>query len=221
MSEGEITRIQEEIISCKKCSRLVKYREEVAKVKIRRFSDQTYWGRPVPSWGDPKASLMIIGLAPAAHGGNRTGRIFTGDRSGDWLFRGLYEVGLASKPFSLSKDDGQEVRSVYITAVAHCAPPKNRLTAEEIENCSDYLLREIRSLNSARAYLALGRVAFTQMRRLLKLEGEFYHGAVIRTGERALIASYHPSAQNTLTRRLTWEMWISVLRRAKELAGLA
>src|SRR5262245_32687682 len=152
--------LQDQIITCCLCPRLVEWREQVAREKVRRFADQEYWGKPVPSFGDPEARLLIIGLAPAAHGGNRTGRIFTGDRSGDWLFRAVHKAGFANQPVSVDRSDGLRLRDCYVTAAVRCAPPLNKPLPQEIANCGPYLLRELELLKHVRVIIALGRLAF-------------------------------------------------------------
>ena len=209
------------------------WREETARVKRAAFRDEEYWGRPVPGYGDPKARLVVLGLAPAAHGANRTGRMFTGDGprgAGDFLMAALYRAGLASLPRSERRDDGLTLRGVYLTAVVRCAPPKNRPTREEIENCLPFLVEELRILSELRAVLALGRIAFSGYLAALERLGVelpqprplFSHGAVYTFGKEVpvLVASYHPSRQNTQTGRLTREMFDAALGRARALAGL-
>jgi len=230
----ELERLQQEVISCTRCPRLVHYREKVAREKRRMYRDQEYWGRPLPGFGDPNAELLILGLAPAAHGGNRTGRMFTGDRSGDFLYRGLYEAGFANQPESISRNDGLKLRGCYVTASLRCAPPANKPTPEELRQCRPYLIRESQLLKQVRAVLALGRVAFDTYLRLIyeglwqtadsteRLVSElpprsalrFAHGAcyALPGGLPRLFASYHPSQQNTQTGKLTPEMFQNVLR---------
>ena len=215
--------LQRRIIACGRCPRLVAHRERVAWEKVKRYRDQEYWGKPIPSFGDPQARLLIIGLAPAAHGGNRTGRIFTGDRSGDWLYGALYEAGFANQPTSLHKNDGLVLRNCYITAAVHCAPPDNKPTPEEFSACRPYLLQELTLLRRVRVVVALGQIAFTSYlsaRRELGLAlssplPRFGHGVTAFLGDVTLIGSYHPSQQNTFTGRLTREMFASVFQRAK------
>jgi uracil-DNA glycosylase family 4 len=217
--------IQEEIIQCRKCPRLVNHRELIARKKRRQYMDWTYWGRPVPSFGDPEARLLLIGLAPAAHGGNRTGRIFTGDRSGDWLFRVLHETGFANQPISTHRGDGLALKDCYITAIVHCAPPDNKPARDEIINCRAYLIEEITMLRQVRVVMALGRIAFDHYLDACQALGwprpsprpRFGHGKVYQLFGITLIASYHPSQQNTLTGRLTRQMLKSVFIKAREL----
>lgn len=215
-AEAALRELAERVIHCERCPRLRAYCEEVARVKRRAYREWSYWGRPLPGFGDPHATLLIIGLAPAAHGGNRTGRMFTGDGSGDWLMRALYTVGLANKPVSVSRDDGLKLRSTYITAVVRCAPPGNKPLRMEIENCSSYLSEELRLLRDVRLVLTLGRVAFdTYLGHVTLSEGRrpvFKHRALYDLGRNQpyLMASYHPSRQNTLTGRLKWVDWMDI-----------
>lgn len=214
--------LEEEIISCRKCPRLVAWREEVARTKRRAYRDWEYWGKPVPGFGDYNARVLIVGLAPGAHGANRTGRMFTGDGSGDFLYPALYRAGFANQPQSTHRGDGLELHDVFITAVARCVPPKNKPTAQEIATCIPYMWREIELLPNLRVIVALGRIAFDWTLRLYREHGyeiprlKFQHGAVYPLGERlpTLVASYHPSRQNTQTGRLTQEMfdriWLTV-----------
>jgi uracil-DNA glycosylase family 4 len=227
-SSDSITRLQAEMIACSRCSRLVAWREQVAGEKVRRFAGDDYWGKPVPGFGDPDARLLVVGLAPAAHGGNRTGRIFTGDRSGDWLYRALHRAGFANQPTSVHRRDGLKLRDCYITAVIHCAPPANKPTRDEIENCRPFLIREAALLSRLRVVVALGRLAFDATIALMGLEEGssaarvrkpvFAHGgeAELRGGI-TLIASFHPSQQNTFTGRLTEPMLDQVFERAREI----
>ena len=216
-----------EIVTCRRCPRLVDWRERVAVDKRAAFADQEYWGRPLPGFGDPAASVMIVGLAPAAHGGNRTGRIFTGDRSGDFLFEAAHACGMANQPTSVHRDDGLEVTGVYIGAVNRCCPPSNRPTPEERDNCLPYLVRELRLLDRLRAIVALGSFAWDGTLRAIATLGvpppkprpRFGHGAEAEVGPYRLIGSFHPSQQNTFTGKLTQEMLRAVLRRAAEVAA--
>lgn len=208
------------VINCRLCPRLVKYREDVAKKKVRRYIDWDYWGKPLPGWGDPDAGLLIVGLAPAAHGGNRTGRMFTGDSSGDWLIKALYETGFANQPYSFSRDDGLALKDCYITAVARCAPPKNKPSRDELLNCQRYLIEELRILDNVRIILCLGRISFRWTFKALERlyphinysEYVFRHGArySLEGTPYKLFVSYHPSRQNTQTGRLSWDMWIKI-----------
>ncbi len=207
-----------EISECKKCPRLVAWREKTAKEKVKRFSDFDYWGKPVPSFGDKNARLLIVGLAPAAHGANRTGRMFTGDRSGDWLYEALWKFGFASQPKSLHRNDGMKLSNCYITAILHCAPPKNKPLAEEIKNCLPFLAEEIQTMKNLKILLTLGQIAYTHTSKILGIKKEkFKHGLEIPLENKILLTSYHPSQQNTFTKRLTREMWYSVFARIREI----
>jgi uracil-DNA glycosylase family 4 len=215
--------LNERIINCRCCPRLVAYRAKVAREKRRAFMSWEYWGKPVPGFGDPEAELLILGLAPAAHGANRTGRMFTGDRSGDFLCSALHEVGIANQPSSTSRDDGLVLKGAFITAIVRCAPPKNKPTRQEIRNCSEYLKMELSLLPKLKSVLALGKIAFDAYLGILQEDGvinsrapyRFTHGASYNF-ERplpALHASYHPSQQNTFTGRLTKEAFLNVLKK--------
>ncbi len=203
------------------------WREEAAANPPRRFAGQRYWARPVPAFGDPSARILMVGLAPAAHGGNRTGRIFTGDESGNFLFAALHAVGLANQPTSVSRDDGLALSGMLLSAAVRCAPPDNRPTPSEFENCREYLAREAATIAKPRVFVALGALAFDACLRVLAQEGgslprprpRFAHGAVIRIGDDRIVCTYHPSQQNTFTGKLTQRMLREVLRRAKRLAG--
>lgn len=195
------------IVGCRLCPRLVEWRESVARVKRLAFKDQEYWGRPLPNFGDPDAKRLIVGLAPAAHGGNRTGRIFTGDRSGDWLFRALFKAGVANQAESIARDDGLTLAGVLITAVNHCAPPANKLLPDEILNCRPYFVELIES-RTWKSMLCLGSLAWQQAHRVLGVKAvPFAHGAIHRIPNGpVVVASYHPSQQNTFTGKLTEQM---------------
>ena len=216
--------LNEEIIACRKCPRLVKYREKVAREKRRAYRECEYWGKPVPGFGDPQAQLLILGLAPAAHGGNRTGRMFTGDRSGDFLYSALHKAGFANQATSLHRDDGLQLKNAYISATCRCAPPENKPLPREISNCQGYLEREIEILKP-RAILALGKIAWDGYLEILKQRGviasralyRFAHGAEaeVAPGTPRLFGVYHPSQQNTQTGRVTAAMYVSVLRRIR------
>lgn len=216
--------LQEDIIACERCPRLRAYCLEVARVKRAAFRDWEYWGRPVPNMGDPDGRLLIIGLAPAAHGANRTGRMFTGDRSGDFLFRALHETGFANQPESHDAEDGLRLTDIAITATAHCAPPDNMPLPEEIANCSEYLRRTFESMRNLQGVIALGKIGFDAAVRFYLERGwiankrglRFAHGA-LHTFENApfILCTYHPSQQNTFTGRLTMEMLVEVFRRGK------
>jgi uracil-DNA glycosylase family 4 len=218
--------IEAEVISCRACPRLVEWRERVAREKRAAFATQTYWGRPVPGFGDPHAGVLIIGLAPAAHGGNRTGRIFTGDRSGDWLFASLHRCGFASQPTSVHRDDGLRLTNAYVAAAVRCAPPDNKPTPAERDRCSTYLEREMQALREVRCVVALGSYAWDSALRVHVALGRdrprpkprFGHGAEADLGDYVLLGSFHPSQQNTFTGRLTEEMLDAVFRRAADIA---
>jgi uracil-DNA glycosylase len=214
--------LEREIVACRACPRLVAWREEVAATRRAAYRDEEYWGRPVPGFGDPSASILILGLAPAAHGGNRTGRIFTGDRSGDWLYGSLYRTGLANQPTSTRRDDGLHLQNVWVTASVRCAPPANRPTPTERDRCFPYLLRELALLASVRVVVALGQFAYDVACRALGItrRPRFGHGveAVAHDG-RVVICSYHPSQQNTFTGKLTEPMLDAVFLRALKLAA--
>ncbi|HUF47529.1 MAG TPA: uracil-DNA glycosylase [Vicinamibacterales bacterium] len=211
-----------EVVVCRKCPRLVAWREHVAQTKRPAYRDWTYWGRPVPGFGDPDARLMVVGLAPAAHGGNRTGRVFTGDRSGDWLYRALYRAGFASQPTSTHRDDGLALDGAYVTAVVRCAPPGNHPAVDERDNCRPYLERELRLLAQVQVFVCLGSYAYENLGRLLSMvrRPPFGHGLEVPLPDgRVVLCSFHPSQQNTFTGRLTEPMLDAVLSRAAELAG--
>jgi uracil-DNA glycosylase family 4 len=216
--------LRREVIRCRRCPRLVTYRELVAFQKVRRFAHEDYWGKPVPGFGDWSARLLVVGLAPAAHGGNRTGRIFTGDRSGDWLYEALHSYGFASCPRSVSRDDGLELRDAYVTAVVRCAPPDNKPSGEEEDSCRRFLVRELEGLARIRVVVALGKIAFDGFLAAFKELGrevgrprpKFFHGSEDRLEPNlSLLGSYHPSQQNTFTGRLTRSMFHGVFRTAR------
>jgi uracil-DNA glycosylase family 4 len=208
VNDAVLEELDSEIISCRLCPRLVAWREAIAAEKRKSFQDWTYWGKPVPNFGDPQADRLIVGLAPAAHGANRTGRMFTGDRSGDWLYRALYKAGVASQAEANSMDDGLTLTGVLITATAHCAPPDNKPTTDEIENCRPYLTRILES-RSWKCILCLGGIAWNHVLRTLGEKGrpKFGHGTTYKSSAGpVLVGCYHPSQQNTFTGRLTEEM---------------
>ncbi len=226
MSARDLERITAEIVGCRSCPRLVEWRERVAREKTVRFADQTYWGRPVPGFGDPAAGILVVGLAPAAHGGNRTGRIFTGDRSGDFLFGSLHRAGLTNQPTSASRDDGLRLIRTYLSAVNRCAPPGNRPTPAERDACLPFLEREIAALGRLRVLVALGAFAWDGALRALSALGHptrprprFGHASEAKVGPFVLLGSYHPSQQNTFTGKLTPQMLDDVFERAAALAG--
>jgi uracil-DNA glycosylase family 4 len=217
-----------EIVDCRRCPRLVEWRERVGRDKVARFRDETYWARPVPGFGDPDARILLLGLAPAAHGGNRTGRVFTGDASGDFLFAALHAVGLASQPASRRADDGLRLSDTYITAAVRCAPPANKPTVEERDTCAPWLALEMGLLEHVRVIVALGSFGWDAALRVLAEQGHvirpkprFGHGAEIGIGPYRLLGTYHPSQQNTFTGKLTQPMLQAVLRHARELAEAA
>jgi uracil-DNA glycosylase family 4 len=204
------------------CARLVSWREQVARERRAAFADQEYWGRPVPGFGDPEARVCVIGLAPAAHGGNRTGRVFTGDRSGDWLYAALWRAGFANQPTSVAVSDGLKLRGVYVTATVRCAPPANRPTTEERDKCVPYMCRELEVLDDLRVFVALGSFAYQVTAKQLGVRPRpaFGHGVEAPTRDgRVVLCSYHPSQQNTFTGKLTEKMFYDVFARARELAG--
>jgi uracil-DNA glycosylase family 4 len=217
-----------EIVHCGLCPRLREHCAAIARIKRRAYRDQEYWGKPVPGFGDPLARVLILGLAPGAHGSNRTGRMFTGDRSGDMLYGALHQTGFATQPVSVSRDDGLALEDAYITAAARCAPPGNKPTPEEIRNCRPFLVREIALLPNVKVVVALGRIAFDNYLDILKsralirsrAEFAFGHNRQFRMaeGQPALISSYHPSQQNTSTGKLTAKMLLDVFRRARSVA---
>jgi uracil-DNA glycosylase len=223
-----LRRLEEEIVQCRKCPRLVAWREEVARTKRAAFRDETYWGRPIPGFGDPEAAVVILGLAPAAHGGNRTGRIFTGDRSGDWLFAALHRAGYANQAVSVSRDDGLELQNCWVCAAVRCAPPANKPTPRERDNCLPYAVRELQLLERARLIVCLGAFAWDAALRILVTglgverpspRPKFGHGAEARVGDYVLLGCFHPSQQNTFTGKLTEAMLDEVFTRARELTG--
>ena len=215
-----------EVVGCTRCARLVQWCRDVSRAKRVAYSDDAYWGRPVPSFGDPGARVLVVGLAPVAHGANRTGRMFTGDRSGDWLFRALHRAGFASRPDGRTADDGLTLSGAYITAAVRCAPPDNRPTPDERDSCRPFLERELDALADLTVIVTLGGVAFAQVLRILRSRGlpvprprpKFSHGVEVGVGEVTVLGSYHPSQQNTFTGKLTESMFDSVWERARSLA---
>jgi uracil-DNA glycosylase len=213
-------RLNERIIRCKLCPRLTKYIGEVGKTKTKKYMDQAYWAKPVPSFGDPHPKLLVIGLAPAANGGNRTGRIFTGDSSGDWLVKALFETGFANKHTSISKNDGLILKDTYLTAAARCAPPQNKPNPSEISNCSQYLISEIKILEkTSKVIVTLGKIAFDAYCSVCHVKDlKFGHNLVYpMQNDKSLIVSYHPSRRNTNTGILTWQMWINIFETARRI----
>ena len=225
--EAELESLAREIHRCRRCPRLVEWRETAAANPPRRYQGQEYWARPVSGFGDPAATVVVIGLAPAAHGANRTGRVFTGDRSGDWLFASMHRTGFASQPTSDHPGDGLRLQGAWVTAVNRCAPPSNRPTPEERDNCLPYLEHELELLSESAVLMALGSYAWDGALRAVRALGEqvpspkprFGHGAESRAGRWALLGCFHPSQQNTFTGKLTEPMMDAVFRRARELAA--
>jgi uracil-DNA glycosylase family 4 len=219
--DDSLARITAEVVDCRKCPRLVAWREQVGREKRAAYRDDEYWARPLPGFGDPHASLLLIGLAPAAHGGNRTGRLFTGDRSGDWLFGALHRAGYANQPTSLSRDDGLRLIGAYISACVRCAPPANKPTPQERDTCLPFLQRELRLLSSVKVIVCLGKFAYDGAAALLKLKRRpaFGHGVEVPIGDgRWIVCSFHPSQQNTFTGKLTVKMFDAVFERARQLS---
>lgn len=221
---GGIENLQNTIIQCRKCNRLISYLREIEEKKPKRFNDWSYWSKPLPSFGDPNARLLIIGLAPAAHGGNRTGRMFTGDRSGEWLFEALYKFGFSNQPTTYSRDDNLYLNDCYITATIHCAPPMNKPLPEEIENCRTYILTELSLLKNIKIIIPLGQIAFIQILKSLRKKGlkipplGFGHGKVFElTNGLVIMPSYHPSQQNTQTGKLTRSMFHQIFKKASDI----
>jgi uracil-DNA glycosylase family 4 len=219
--------IDAEVVSCRACPRLVEWREAVATTKRASFAHETYWGKPVPGYGDPGARLLIVGLAPAAHGGNRTGRVFTGDRSGDWLFASMHRTGWANQPTSVHRDDGLKLLGAYVSAVVKCAPPANKPTVDERDRCLPYLVRELNALSEVKVLVALGSFGWDGALRALAGLGievprpkpRFGHLAEVVVGPYVLLGSFHPSQQNTFTGKLTEPMMDAVFTRARALTG--
>ncbi len=227
---ADFAALDAEVVACRRCPRLVDWREQVAAEKRAAYADETYWGRPITGFGDHAARILVLGLAPAAHGGNRTGRVFTGDRSGDWLFASMWRCGLANQPESRSRDDGLELRGAYVTAAVRCAPPANKPLPAERDACFPYLVRELELLRDVRVIVCLGGFAWDAGLRALAALGEpaprpkprFGHGAELPSSVRlTLLGCYHPSQQNTFTGRLTEPMIDAVFERARALAEIA
>lgn len=222
---NDLHRLREELIGCRRCPRLVEWRERVAREKRAAYRDDEYWGRPVPGFGDPEASVMVVGLAPAAHGANRTGRMFTGDRAGDWLYGAMHRAGFANQPLSRDRNDGLALKGAYVTAGVRCAPPGNRPTTGERDRCASFLRREVEIMwDRLHTIVALGGFAFAVVLRTLAERGvaiprprpRFGHGVEVDLGKLVLIGSYHPSQQNTFNGKLTEEMFDAVWGRAAE-----
>jgi uracil-DNA glycosylase family 4 len=226
VTPGGLGELEREVISCRRCPRLVAWREDVARTRRAAYAAEEYWGRPLPGFGDPRATVLVLGLAPAAHGGNRTGRIFTGDRSGDWLFAALWRARFANQPASVARDDGLRLRGCYVTAAVRCAPPANRPLPAERDNCLPYLAAELELLADVRVAVCLGGFAWDAALRALSALGlatprprpRFGHGSTLDIGKYSLLGCYHPSQQNTFTGRLTEAMLDDIFSRAGELA---
>jgi uracil-DNA glycosylase family 4 len=227
MTNNRLAQLNREVIACTLCPRLVAYREEVARVKRRAYRDCEYWGKPVPGFGDPQARILVLGLAPGAHGSNRTGRPFTGDASGKFMYPVLFETGFANQPHATDRDDGLKLKDLYITAAVRCAPPDNKPLPSELANCAPYLDREIEALARLKVVVALGRIGFEAYLNYLKRRGLleskkpylFRHGAHYKMPDgKILLASYHPSNQNTQTGKLTREMFLRIFKEAARLA---
>jgi len=215
---NSIESLNKKIVRCKKCPRLAVYIRDVAKNKVKRFKDEKYYGKPLSGFGDVNAKLLIIGLAPAAHGGNRTGRMFTGDSSGDWVAKVMHKHGFASIPTSQSRDDGLILKNAYITAAIRCAPPQNKPTRDEMKNCFVYLQDELKILKNISLILCLGKIAYDTTCKLLEIKPEkFGHNKLFTYNDYKILTSYHPSKQNTQTGRLTWKQWSAVFSKAKKL----
>ena len=217
-NNNQLESLSSKIINCKKCERLSKYIKQVSKTKVKRFNSDNYWGKPLPGFGDIQANILIIGLAPAAHGGNRTGRMFTGDSSGDWLSKVLFNNGFASKATSTHLNDGFYLKNTFVTAAVLCAPPQNKPTSEEIINCSKFLEKEFEILKNIKIIICLGRIAFDTCCRFLSIKNEkFGHGKILKHGKFLIISSYHPSRQNTQTGKLSWSQWNNIFSQTRKL----
>jgi uracil-DNA glycosylase len=227
VTSDDFDRLEADITGCRACPRLVAWREEVARTKRAAFRDEDYWGRPVPGFGDPTARVLVLGLAPAAHGGNRTGRVFTGDRSGDWLFASMFREGFANQPTSVARDDGLQLRDAWIAAAVRCAPPANKPTPAERDTCRPYLHRELALLERVSVVVTLGAFAYEAIWTTWREDGvdlprprpRFGHGVEVETPRATIIGCFHPSQQNTFTGKLTEPMLDAVFRRARELTS--
>ena len=227
VTEHWLTSLNQQVIACTRCPRLVAYREQVAREKRRAYRDCEYWGKPVPGFGDPNARVVVLGLAPGAHGSNRTGRPFTGDASGKFMYPILYETGFSNQPIATDRNDGLKLRDLYITAAVRCAPPGNKPLPHELANCAPFLEREMDNLKKVKVIVALGRIGFDAYLHYLKRRGElerrghyaFQHGAKYEMNNgKVLLASYHPSNQNTQTGKLTRKMFMQIFKKARQLA---
>jgi uracil-DNA glycosylase family 4 len=227
INNGWLVELNAEIVDCTRCPRLVEYREKIAREKRRAYRECVYWGKPVPGFGDPGARVLILGLAPGAHGSNRTGRPFTGDASGKFMFPVLYETGFANQPNATDREDGLKLKDIYITAAVRCAPPDNKPLPQELANCAHYLDRELRGLKNVKVVVALGRIGFDAYLNYLKRQGQlvsrktyiFQHGAKYKLRDgKTLLASYHPSNQNTQTGKLTRPMFLGIFKEAATIA---
>jgi uracil-DNA glycosylase family 4 len=216
--EKSLADVNQKIIKCKKCTRLSSYIREASISKVRRFSNEKYWGRPLPSFGDVSGELLIVGLAPAIHGGNRTGRMFTGDSSGEWLAKVLFDNGFATKPTSQHVGDGFNLINCYITAAVRCAPPQNKPSRDEIDTCSEYLKQELILLKKVKIIICLGKIAFDTVSNILQIKKpKFSHDLLIQYNKQLILCSYHPSRQNTQTGRLTWKQWNCIFSKAYDI----
>jgi uracil-DNA glycosylase family 4 len=222
MTSQPLCELHSQIITCRRCPRLVAWREQVAAEKRAMYRADSYWGRPIPGFGDPRARVLLVGLAPAAHGGNRTGRVFTGDRSGDWVFGALYRAGYANQPTSLARDDGLELTGAYISAIVRCAPPANKPLPDERDTCLPYFQRELELLPDLRVVVCLGKFAYDGLAQALGWRGrpKFGHGVEAQLPDgRWVLCSFHPSQQNTFTRKLTVPMFDAIFARARALSS--
>ncbi|HET8793051.1 MAG TPA: uracil-DNA glycosylase [Nitrososphaeraceae archaeon] len=220
-SNSDLTFLNQRIVACNKCTRLAEYIKKVGITKVKRYDNIDYWSKPLSGFGDKNSELIIIGLAPAAHGGNRTGRMFTGDSSGNWLMKALYQYNFCNQPFSNDRNDGLVLNNVYVTSVVKCAPPKNKPLLIEINNCNEYLNKELNLLSkTSKVFLTLGKLAFDEFCKIKKIKQlKFKHGLIyhINNTNNVLISSYHPSRQNTNTGKLTWPMWINIFKLVRDI----